>query len=152
MSLQGNQNGVALKDPAIRQKAYNLFCEHLALGKSVKSWYYEDELGNMCCWETMVSYIEKYPIEFQPIKRKVAETKGYQRWEAIAEASATGENEKANTASLQMVMRNKFGWDKKEEPTVDAQVASSMDSFIKLVSDSREANKERSKSKRDASS
>ena len=82
----------------------------------------------------------------------MAETKGYQRWEAIAEASATGENEKANTASLQMVMRNKFGWDKKEEPTVDAQVASSMDSFIKLVSESRESNKERSKSNKESSS
>lgn len=152
MSVEGNQNRVALKDPVVRQKAYKLLCDHLSTGKSVRSWWYEDDEGNMCCWETMLSYIEKYPTEFPAIKKKAAETKGFSYWEDVVAASAKGTNKDANTASLQMLMRNKFGWDKKEEPTVDAQVASSMDSFIKLVSESRESNKDRSKSNKESSS
>lgn len=110
----GNQYGVALKDPQVRQKAYEDFCAHLAKGKSIKSWCYEDEKGNACVWATMLSYIKNHPEEFNPIKKELAEIKGYNRWEDIAEASAEGKNKKANTASLQMVMRNKFGWDKED--------------------------------------
>ncbi len=111
---QGNQYGVALKDPIIRQKAYQSFCDHLALGKSVKSWFYEDD-DNLCCWETMLSYIQKFPMEFQPIKKKISEIKGFHRWESVVEASAEGKNKDASTASLQMLMRNKYGWDKEQQ-------------------------------------
>jgi hypothetical protein len=113
MAFEGNQNGVALKNPKVRQKAYKLFCEHLAQGKSVKSWYYEDG-DDLCCWETMVSYIQKYPLEFHPIHKKISETKGYQYWEDVVANSAIGVNPNANTASLQMIMRNKYGWDKQD--------------------------------------
>ncbi len=111
---EGNQNRLALKTPEIRQKAYDLFCAHRAKGKDVKSWWYKDEEGNACTWETMLKYIKENPVEFDPLKRKLAECQGYQIWESIAEESAKGEN-KANTPSLQMVMRNKFGWDKEEK-------------------------------------
>lgn len=110
---KGNQNAVALKDPKIRMKAFNQFCEHLSKGKSIQSWYFEDG-EHMCCWETMVSYIEKNPLEFPAIKKKIAETKGYQYWESVCEDSAKGTNQNANTASLQMIMRNKYKWDKDE--------------------------------------
>ena len=111
----GNQFGVALKDPQIRQKAFKSFCDHLSTGKSVKSWYYEDELDNLCCWETMVSYINKFPHEFQSIKKKVAETKGFKHWEKVVEDVASGKNREGNVAALQMLMRNKYGWDKIEQ-------------------------------------
>jgi hypothetical protein len=117
----GNKYGLALKDPKIRQKAYKLFCDHLAKGKSIKSWCYEDDEGNSCTWGTMLSYIKDSPHEFDPIKKELAEIKGYNRWEEVAEASAEGKNKRANTASLQMVMRNKFGWDK-EEKNKDKQI------------------------------
>lgn len=111
----GNQYGVILKDSSIRQKAYQSFCDHLALGKAIKSWGYQDEEGNRCTWATMLSYIENYPEEFDPIKKELAICEGYRRWEQVAEDSADGKNKRANTASLQMIMRNKFGWDKPEQ-------------------------------------
>ncbi len=109
---KGNNYGLAIKDPETRQKAYQSFCDHLAKGKAIKSWWYED--GDVACtWATMLSYI-KDEAEFNPIKRLVAESQGYNKWENIAEQSADGNNKNANTASLQMVMRNKFGWDKEQ--------------------------------------
>ena len=112
-SLKGNKDGVILKDPLVRQDAYKEFCDHLAKGKAIKSWFYEKE-GHRCCWATMLSYIEN-KSEFDPLTKTISEAKGYQHWESIVEASATGCNKEANTASLQMLMRNKFGWDKKED-------------------------------------
>jgi hypothetical protein len=112
-SMQGNENGTKLKDEDVRQQAYSQYCEHLAKGKSKRSWYFEHPTLT-CTWETMEKYIEN-KTEFDPNKKKVAECRGFGTWEKIVEDSATGVNEKANTASLQMVMRNKFGWDKKEE-------------------------------------
>jgi len=111
---KGNQYHLAIKNPEMRQKAYNQFCEHLAKGKSIKSWYFED--GEvMCTWETMLSYIEKNPDEFASIKKEISHIKGFQHWESVCEDSASGKNKEANTASLQMIMRNKYGWDKKED-------------------------------------
>lgn len=111
---KGNQYGLKLKDPDIRQQAYEQYCEHLAKGKSKKSWYFEHEQLT-CTWETMEKYLED-EREFDPIHKKISESKGYARWEQVVEDSAVGANKDANTASLQMVMRNKFGWDK-ERPS-----------------------------------
>ena len=109
----GNKNRCVLQDPKVRQKAFESFCAHRAKGKSQRSWWYEDKDGNSCTWETLAKYVNNNPIEFDPVKLKVAESKGFEHWEEVAELSAKGKN-KANTASLQMVMRNKFGWDKEE--------------------------------------
>jgi hypothetical protein len=106
----GNQYGLKLKDPDIRQQAYSQYCDHLAKGKSKRSWCFEHpELT--CTWETMEKYLDN-EAEFDPIHKKISETKGYAKWEGVVEDSAVGTNKDANTASLQMLMRNKFGWDK----------------------------------------
>ena len=109
----GNTNGLALKDPEMRQRAYKSYCEHIAQGKSYKSWYFIE--GNCACsYKTMLEYI-KDTVEFPSIHKEIADSNGYQIWETISEESAKGNNKNANTASLQMVMRNKFGWDKPDE-------------------------------------
>ena len=109
----GNKNGIKLKSPDIRQRAYDSYCQHLSRGKSKKSWYFEsDELT--CCWQTMEEYL-KNEVEFNPLHMKLALSKGYAKWEQIAEDGATGENPEVNPACLQMVMRNKFGWDRQRE-------------------------------------
>jgi hypothetical protein len=108
-----NQNGLAIKDKKLRQEAYRQYCAHLAQGKSKKSWYFEhSELT--CTWETMEKYIAN-EVEFDPLQKKIAEASGYGRWEGVVEDSAIGRNKDANTASLQMLMRNKFGWDKQAD-------------------------------------
>lgn len=105
-----NSNGVKLKDPDIRQEAYRKYCEHIAKGKSKKSFVFISE-NYSCHWQTLESYI-KDKVEFDPLQMELAYHQGYARWEQVAEDSAEGLNKDANTASLQMIMRNKFDWDK----------------------------------------
>lgn len=117
----GNQKGVALKDPEIRQLAYKSYCDHLARGKVKKSWTFEKH-GLQCTYKTMESYLSDEE-EFPPIHKELAEAKGYALWEEIVEQAASDKNTKANTACLQMIMRNKFGWDKKEDAQVTQPTA-----------------------------
>lgn len=133
MAAPGNQNGLALKNPSIRQKAYQSFCAHRAKGKDVKSWWYEDKEGNKCTWMTMLTYMKDNPMEFEPIHREIAESKGYEHWENVVAESAIGKNKKANTASLQMIMRNKYGWDKKEEVDVSQESLNVLQGTMSLL-------------------
>lgn len=115
-AIKGNQFGLALKDPEMRQRAYKSYCDHLSLGKSRKSWCFI-EGDHACTWETFETYL-KNEDEFPPVKRNIAQIQGFKKWEAITEDSATGaDRKKSNTASLQMVMRNKYGWDKDQQKT-----------------------------------
>ncbi len=107
---EGNQFGVKLKDPEVRQLAFEQYCAHLARGKSQESFYFEHPEFTVS-YKTMNRYIEENPEEFPAIKKEIARIKGFAIWEDIVEKSAKGENE-AVTPSLQMVMRNKYGWDK----------------------------------------
>lgn len=109
----GNKNGLKLKAPEIRQLAYMQYCDHLAKGKSKRSFYF-DHPQLRCTWETLEKYLSD-EVEFDPIHKRIAEAKGFGHWENILEDSATGKNPNANTASLQMIMRNKFSWDKSSE-------------------------------------
>lgn len=110
-----NQNGVILKDADVRQDAYLDYCHHLSQGKGKKGWFY-DKNGFRCSWETMEKYI-KDTVEFDPLHKIKAESKGFQDLEQIVIDSAKGKNKEANTATLQMLMRNKYGWDKPEQTT-----------------------------------
>lgn len=113
MAPKGNQNNKKLTTSDLKRDAYEQYCAHLAKGKSKRSWTFKHpEL--MLTWETMEKYIANDP-EFDPIKKELALADGYLAWEQVAEDSAKGVNKDANTASLQMVMRNKFGWDKNED-------------------------------------
>jgi hypothetical protein len=112
-AMKGNKNGIKLKDPDIRQEAYKKYCEHLAKGKSKRSFTFETPEYS-CHWQTLEAYI-KDKAEFDPLQMEMAMRKGYNRWEQVVEDSAEGINGKANTASLQMLMRNKFGWDKEDK-------------------------------------
>lgn len=113
----GNQYRLELDTPEIRQIVYMDFCAHLAKGKAIKSWYYDKD-GYLISWQAFLGYLDRFKSELNPIHKINAESKGYQEWETITEDSAKGKNKRANTASLQMVMRNKFGWDKQENKTL----------------------------------
>lgn len=109
-----NQNGLKIKNSEMRQRAFEKYCEWLAKGKSSRSFtFIEGEL--MCTGQTIETYIRENPVEFPSIHIEIAKSKGYAHWEQIVEDSATGANPGANTASLQMVMRNKFDWDREQK-------------------------------------
>lgn len=120
----GKKNARKLKTPDLMEKVYNHYCQHLAAGKVKKSWYY-DEDGLLLTWETMEKYIANEPHNFDPRKKEAAFAKGMQYWESIVSKKAEGSQKDADTATLQMIMRNKYGWDKetnKEKSSTDSLV------------------------------
>lgn len=111
---KGHQNSVKLKTEELKRKAYKAYCDWIAQGKSSRSFVFEE--GDLqCIGQTIENYMDRDPINFPAINKQVAYAKGMQVWEAVVEDSAKGKNKEANTASLQMLMRNKFGWDKQEK-------------------------------------
>lgn len=141
MSEIGNQNGVKIKDPDLRQKAYKQFCEWLAKGKSPRSFTFI-EGALMCTGKTVESYIKEYPAEFPPIHKEVAFANGYAIWEQVVEDSATGKNQRANTASLQMTMRNKYLWDTKEHVSNIEEKQSDLKNYSEALKANRESPEE----------
>ena len=110
LAMEGNKNGLKLKDLNIRKLAFEQYLEHLAKGKSKKSFVFEHPALS-CTYVTIEKYM-KDTAEFSPLQVEMAIAKGYAYWESVVQDSATGKNQKANTASLQMLMRNKYDWDK----------------------------------------
>lgn len=108
----GNDNAKKLKDKGTKDKVYKDYCDWLAKGKMAKSWYYESEELTLT-YKTIENYISE-DVDFPPIKKEIAICKGYQIWESICEEGAKGERD-VNTPMIQMLMRNKFGWDAKED-------------------------------------
>ena len=115
---KGHKNAQKLKTPDLKQLAYDQYCAHIASGMVKKSWYFEHPELTLT-WETMEKYIATDPCNFDPRKKEAAFAKGYQYWEKVVNSSAEGKNKDANTATLQMLMRNKFGWDKEESGQKD---------------------------------
>jgi hypothetical protein len=109
----GNKNGLKLKIPQIRQQAYEQYCAHLAKGKSQESFYFDHPDFDVT-YKTMNKYILENPGEFPAIKKEKAQCQSFAHWENIIEDMIHG-NKKAETALIQMVMRNKFGWDKENK-------------------------------------
>jgi len=126
----GNKHAEALPTTELRLKAFDSFCEHLAQGYHRTSWCYDDG-KYMCCYKTLMTYVKSDPTVFPIVKQSSSLAKGQKLWEKVLSDSATGENPKANTASLQMIMRNKYGWDKKEEEReVDSITPEQLQSLI----------------------
>ena len=97
----------------LEQEAYQSYCDHIASGKKSASWYFDHPKLQLTA-QTLEKYIKENPAVFCPIKKEVAYAKGYQKWESVCDGSADGSNKAACTPSLQMIMRNKYGWDKPE--------------------------------------
>ncbi len=112
----GKKNARKLKTDEQMTQVYKSYCEHLAAGKVKKSWYF-DENNLTLTWETMEKYIANEPQNFDPQKKAVAVAKGMAYWESIVDGKAIGTHKEADTATLQMNMRNKYGWDKNSENT-----------------------------------
>ena len=110
---KGNNFAVKLKDRASRQNAYDALCKWIADGWAYKSFvFYYD--GGAMTGEGIYEMVKRHPDEFDADKIEVANALAYQIWERRVKESANGENPHASTATLQMVMRVKFGWDKRD--------------------------------------
>jgi hypothetical protein len=132
---RGNRNAVKLQTPQIRQRAYLEFCAHLSKGRSSRSFTFEHPAFTVT--GQTIEKMVKDEVEFPPIHREIAEAKCFRCWEQVVMDSATGKNRSANTASLQMIMRNKFGWDKEsknKEPFDDSRLKALSDFFASINS------------------
>lgn len=128
----GNDYGLKLKDPELRQLAYKRYCEWLSKGKSKKSFtFVEGEY--MAHWQTIESYIKNNPNEFDPIKKEIAFAKGYAYWENITDGTADGSNKDACVPALNMTMRNKYGWDSNEASTTQEESRSDLRDYSKAM-------------------
>lgn len=125
---RGNKNALKLKTPELKAEAYRQYCAHLAKGKSKKSWYFEHPDLELT-WETMEKYIAGNIIDFPPIKKEISQCKGLAYWEEVVDQTALGNNE-ANLPALQMLMRNKFGWDKE---TIEQVLSCSADEILDRI-------------------
>lgn len=107
----GNNYGTKLKEPDIRQEAYKQYCEWIAKGESKEAWTFQH--GDLkCTHRTMEKYIRDHNLEFPTIHKEFAEAQSLQHWLSLGKQMMTGQIEKCQPAIYQMMMRNKFGWDK----------------------------------------
>lgn len=116
----GNTYAKKLNNDEIKKEVFASYLAHLAKGKSPKSWWFDN--GEITItYKCMESYIKNESDVFPSLQIDRAKSQGYQVWEQVAEDSAKGINKDANTASLQMVMRNKFGWDKENNESKESK-------------------------------
>lgn len=114
----GNQNAKKLLNKEIKEKVYKSYCDWIAKGKRLDTWRYKDENITLV-YKTLKKYL-KDEMEFPPIHKDYAFAEGYAYWEEICDKGAINETN-VNTAALQMIMRNKYGWDKKQESKEDTE-------------------------------
>lgn len=110
--LPGNKFGQKLTTDQLKKAAYNSYLDHISKGKTKRSWAFQKDKLTLT-WETMEKYIREFPNEFDPILIQKAYCDGMAYWESIVDAGARSER-KVDTATLQMLMRNKFHWDRKD--------------------------------------
>lgn len=111
---KGNKRAVKLKDPDVRQEAYRQFCEHIAAGWPIESFFF-DHPKQSVCWRTMLRYINENPAEFQPILMEKARAARYKRWMWEGMKLMMGKYKGGSPVVWQTIMRNIFkdvGWDR----------------------------------------
>lgn len=116
---QGNQHALKLKTEEAQHVAYNVYCQWIASGRSKQGFVldYEDEDGNkkFVTWQTLEIYIKDRRFDLDPSHKERAENLAFQVWEALGIEMMKGMVEKCQPAIFQMMMRNKFGWDKESK-------------------------------------
>ncbi len=118
-SMIGNQNAVKLKDEEVLFTAYSAYCQWIATGRGKQGFVfdYEKEDGTKCfvTWQAIERCAQKNPTVCHPDHKERAENLAYQVWENTGIEMMTGKLEKCQPAVYQMMMRNKFSWDKESK-------------------------------------
>lgn len=94
-----------------QNQLFSAYLEHLSHGLSAQTfaWRGHHTSGTHHAAEALVKH---HPDRFKKLDIEIAKTLGYAAWEQLLIASATGDNTRANVATLQMIMRNKYNWDR----------------------------------------
>lgn len=110
----GNQIAKKLPTIELQLEAYRQYCNWIAKGYPKKSWGFDHPTITLT-WETMEKYIREDPTVFDPLQKKRAETRSFEGWFDVLAGIAKGDNQKGNVAACQMIFRNMFKWDTKEQ-------------------------------------
>lgn len=119
-----------LKELGLLEEAYKSYCEHVAAGNSSWSWYFEHPKIKVA-HESFESYFEKFPEEFEEVERKIAWSKGFRQWEQKLYKDAYTPSKETNPAIMQIIFRNRYGWDTKTEN--NAKVPDKFDTLLKII-------------------
>lgn len=110
-------HNITLEDE--QKQMFDSYLEHLARGKSARSFTFRGKhLTGM--YQAAEALPKHFPERFKKIDIEIAKTLGFSKWEQVVADSAVGDNTRANTASLQMLMRNRYDWDRQGALNTDA--------------------------------
>jgi hypothetical protein len=140
-----NRSAVKLDTDELLIEAYKDYCKHLALGLDKRSWAFWKDGKPLCIFATMDKYIEERQDVLDPIHYDSAILVGYKEWEMVVAGSAKGVNQRANPASLQMIMRNKYGWDARVGENLDEDKGIDLKTYAQALAAQREQLQEQAK-------
>lgn len=95
----------------ICNEVYESFLTHISKGHSIDAFSYREENFSLS-WQTLNEYIKKRPDLFNPDLMIEAKAIAKKYWENVCFQAARGEMKGHSPAVLQMIMRNKYDWDK----------------------------------------
>ncbi len=145
-----NTEAVKLNSDELIKEAFDSYCAHIAKGKVVNSWYFKKDGKLLCCYTTMERYVKNRPDVCCPTQYNASVSMGLGDWENVVDASAKGEGRKGNPATLQIVMRNKYGWDTKADEDKATETAmADLKALASAISSAREQRVEQSKDRND---
>lgn len=105
-----------------RRILFKAFCDHIAKGNVKSSFHFDNGIYRAVA-HTIERYIKDFPHEFDLMDLDIAYAKCYEIWENAVGDAALGYKPSAHGAALQMILRNKLGWDRQErEPVNKAEI------------------------------
>lgn len=110
---KGNKNAERFATAAERQRAYELYCMHLAAGFSGGCFY------EPCVEETIKNLMERYPTEFDKDLERRARAKGRMYWEDVGNKGTVGRIKGFNSHAWKFNMQNRLGWKDRTEHGLD---------------------------------
>lgn len=120
-ALKGNTNKLKLKTEEIQKTAYLAYCNWIATGRGKQGFVFdyetEDGQQGFVTWQTLENYIKAQRFDLDPSYKEKAENLSYQVWENTGIEMMQGKVDKCQPVIFQMMMRNKFGWDKESKVT-----------------------------------
>lgn len=135
----GNQYAKKLINDDLKRDAYKQYCAHIAKGFPRKAWRFHHPDVSIT-WNTIEKYIREEPEVFDPIKKEEAAADSLQYWFSFLADSAKGDNQKANVASLQIILRNMHAWDAKDpqQQNTDNNFQAAQETLMRQLKDMQE--------------
>lgn len=128
----GNNYGLALKDPEVRQEAYRQYCKHLSEGWPKQAFFFKHPKHSVC-YKTLDRYIRENPDEFPAILMEEAQAARFKYWLNEGKNLIQGVYPRGSPVVWQTVMRNIFrdiGWDQEK---IDEKLENEREHFKEVI-------------------